>query len=265
MIPGASPARLFRAASRHADIPNLGLTAAERTDSRSSGIFGRLVRNAPTLGAALETAPFRRIGRVGDGGEPERTLEERVGIRSLRMVAAAGCDVGMDIISKQDCEALLDFIREIAAPGIALPSLDELQTMVACSFWASLETEEGRPVQFAMVFGAGATCGDEDLLASAAAVELSSDGIVKLAPAVLTEHTGLRVQRGPDGGLRIDGLTPLKATRWSSKHSRRASSGSSSGTAREPSCARATLPSLPATMRTICCSSSTPSPSTDSR
>ena len=124
------------------------------------------------------------------------------------MVAAAGCDVGMDIISKQDCEALLDFIREIAAPGIALPSLDELQTMVACSFWASLETEEGRPVTFALVFGAGARSGEEDLRL-ADAVELSSDGIVKLAPAVLAEHTGLRVQRGPDGGLGVDGLTPL--------------------------------------------------------
>lgn len=56
LIPGASPARLFRAASRHVDVANLGLTAGERTEIEALGTYGRLVRNAPTLGAALETA-----------------------------------------------------------------------------------------------------------------------------------------------------------------------------------------------------------------
>ena len=56
LIPGAIPARLFGAASRHADIPNLGLTVGERSDIRALGAFGRLIRSAPTLGAALESA-----------------------------------------------------------------------------------------------------------------------------------------------------------------------------------------------------------------
>ena len=56
LIPGTSPARLLGAALRHADIPNLGLTAGERTDIEALGIFGRLIRSAPTLGAALESA-----------------------------------------------------------------------------------------------------------------------------------------------------------------------------------------------------------------
>ena len=56
LIPAATPARLFRAAARHADVPNLGLTAAERTGVEALGMFGRLLRGAPTLGAALEAA-----------------------------------------------------------------------------------------------------------------------------------------------------------------------------------------------------------------
>lgn len=114
----------------------------------------------------------------------------------------------MDIISEQDCEALLDFLREIAA-GAPLPSLDELGRMIACSFWASLEREEGRSVAFALVFGAGASPGEADLCLAEGGAELSSDEIVKLAPAVLTQHTGLRVQRSSDGRLMISGLTPL--------------------------------------------------------
>jgi AraC-like DNA-binding protein len=56
LIPGTSPARLLGVALRHADIPNLGLTAGERADIGRLGTFGRLIRSAPTLGAALESA-----------------------------------------------------------------------------------------------------------------------------------------------------------------------------------------------------------------
>jgi hypothetical protein len=66
LIPGASPARLLRAAFRHADVPNLGLTVGERSDIEALGTFGRLIRNAPTLGAALESsAGVRRSLRIG--------------------------------------------------------------------------------------------------------------------------------------------------------------------------------------------------------
>lgn len=56
LIPGTSPARLLGVALRHADIPNLGLTAGERADIERLGTFGRLIRSAPSLGAALESA-----------------------------------------------------------------------------------------------------------------------------------------------------------------------------------------------------------------
>jgi AraC-like DNA-binding protein len=56
LIPATSPAWLFAAASRLADIPNLGLRVGERTDLATLGTFGHLVRSAPTLGAALEAA-----------------------------------------------------------------------------------------------------------------------------------------------------------------------------------------------------------------
>jgi hypothetical protein len=75
LIPGTSPARLLGAALQHADIPNLGLTVGERTDIEALGIFGRLIRSAPTLGAALESAARysttitsnRRCGSVAGG------------------------------------------------------------------------------------------------------------------------------------------------------------------------------------------------------
>jgi len=56
LIPTSSPARVFGAAARETGIPNLGLTVAERTTIDKIGVFGRLIRSAPTLGAALETA-----------------------------------------------------------------------------------------------------------------------------------------------------------------------------------------------------------------
>ena len=56
LIPATSPARLLEAALRHADIPTLGLTVGERADIETLGTFGRLIRSAPTLGAALESA-----------------------------------------------------------------------------------------------------------------------------------------------------------------------------------------------------------------
>jgi AraC-like DNA-binding protein len=56
LIPATSPARLLEAARQHADIPTLGLTVGERADIETLGTFGRLIRSAPTLGAALESA-----------------------------------------------------------------------------------------------------------------------------------------------------------------------------------------------------------------
>jgi AraC-like DNA-binding protein len=56
LIPATSTVRIFQAASRETDIPNLGLTVGERSTIDALGVFGRLIRSAPTLGAALKTA-----------------------------------------------------------------------------------------------------------------------------------------------------------------------------------------------------------------
>jgi AraC-like DNA-binding protein len=56
LIPGDTPVRLFAAASKRAEVPNLGLTAGERATIDNLGMFGQLIRRAPSLGAALESA-----------------------------------------------------------------------------------------------------------------------------------------------------------------------------------------------------------------
>ena len=56
LIPGTSTVRIFGAALQETDIPNIGLTVGERSDIDTLGIFGRLIRSAPTLGAALKSA-----------------------------------------------------------------------------------------------------------------------------------------------------------------------------------------------------------------
>jgi AraC-like DNA-binding protein len=56
LIPATSPVRIFREALRESGIPSVGLAAAEETSIEALGTFGRLVRSAPTLGAALKSA-----------------------------------------------------------------------------------------------------------------------------------------------------------------------------------------------------------------
>ena len=56
LIPATSTVRLLGPAFRSTGIPNLGLTAGERSTVESLGTFGRLFRSAPTLGAALQLA-----------------------------------------------------------------------------------------------------------------------------------------------------------------------------------------------------------------
>jgi hypothetical protein len=56
LIPSTSTVRIFAAASPETGIANLGLTVGERTTIDNLGVFGRLIRSEPTLGAALKTA-----------------------------------------------------------------------------------------------------------------------------------------------------------------------------------------------------------------
>jgi AraC-like DNA-binding protein len=56
LIPANSTVRIFRAAARDTGIPNLGLIVGEGCGTEALGLFGRLIRSAPTLGAAMKTA-----------------------------------------------------------------------------------------------------------------------------------------------------------------------------------------------------------------
>jgi AraC-like DNA-binding protein len=56
LVPMASAVRLIRAASLDTSVRGLGLTIGERTPIEALGMFGRLIRSAPTLGAALTSA-----------------------------------------------------------------------------------------------------------------------------------------------------------------------------------------------------------------
>jgi AraC-like DNA-binding protein len=56
LIPATSTVRIFGAAAPATGIRNLGLTVGEQTTIDALGVFGRLVRSEPTLGAALKTA-----------------------------------------------------------------------------------------------------------------------------------------------------------------------------------------------------------------
>jgi len=67
LIPATSTVRIFRALG-DIGIPNLGLTVGERTSIETLGIFGRLIRCAPTLGAALKAAC--RYNRMMTGNRP---------------------------------------------------------------------------------------------------------------------------------------------------------------------------------------------------
>src|SRR5262245_26608115 len=68
LIPGTSSVRIFGAALQETDIPNIGLTIGERSGIETFGMFGRLVRSAPTLGAALKSGV--RYSRVLTSNRP---------------------------------------------------------------------------------------------------------------------------------------------------------------------------------------------------
>jgi AraC-like DNA-binding protein len=114
LIPGTSPARLFAAAMRHADVPNVGLAVAEGADVETLGIFGRLVRGAPTLGAALETAVRYSTTITADRPLQLRPRGDRV---ELCMTVAARFDP-RDAAWQQDnhfCLGLMIGIVRLAA------------------------------------------------------------------------------------------------------------------------------------------------------
>ena len=127
LIPGTSPARLLGAALRHADIPNLGLTVGERTDIEILGTFGRLIRSAPTLGAALESAV--RYSTTITSNRPLR-LRPRGDRVDLCMSVADRFDP-RDVAWQQDnhfCLGLMIAVVRLAAGPSWRPAEVHLQT-----------------------------------------------------------------------------------------------------------------------------------------
>ena len=72
LVPSLSSTRLRGAAARVLAMPNFGLTLGERTAGDGLGLFGTLLRRAPTLGALLQAA-------VQYG--PMLSSRERIGLR----------------------------------------------------------------------------------------------------------------------------------------------------------------------------------------
>jgi len=127
LIPGTSPARLLGAALRHADIPNLGLTVGEQTDIEILGTFGRLIRSAPTLGAALESAV--RYSTTITSNRPLR-LRPRGDRVDLCMSVADRFDP-RDVAWQQDnhfCLGLMIAVVRLAAGPSWRPAEVHLQT-----------------------------------------------------------------------------------------------------------------------------------------
>lgn len=56
LVPSSASTRLRGAAARVLSMPDFGLTIGERAAAEPPGLYGALVRGAPTLGAALQAA-----------------------------------------------------------------------------------------------------------------------------------------------------------------------------------------------------------------
>ena len=127
LIPATSPARLFGAVLRHEDIPNLGLTAGEQAPIDVLGIFGRLIRSAPTLGAALKSAVRYSSKITSNRPLSLRPRGDRV---ELCMSVAARFDP-RDVAWQQDnhfCLGLMVGVVRLAAGPSWRPAEVHLQT-----------------------------------------------------------------------------------------------------------------------------------------
>jgi AraC-like DNA-binding protein len=117
LIPATSRLRLIRAATRHADIPNLGLTAGERHTIETAGVFGGLMRGARTLGAMLDSA-VRYTRMVTSDGRPR--LRDRGDRVELWWKVAPGFDprdAGWQQAEQHRLGVMLAFVRLALGPA----------------------------------------------------------------------------------------------------------------------------------------------------
>jgi AraC-like DNA-binding protein len=127
LIPATSTVRIFGAVARDHDIANLGLRAGEQTTIDTLGVFGRLIRREPTLGAALKTAA--RYSTIMTANRP-LCLRPRGDRVELCMTVADRFDP-RDLAWQHDnhfCLGLMMGLVRLAAGGSWRPAEVHLQT-----------------------------------------------------------------------------------------------------------------------------------------
>lgn len=115
----------------------------------------------------------------------------------------------MQILSTQDCRNLFHFIQELGEGDLSLPTFSQLEAMIGVAFWASLETEEGRPVQFSLLFARPWEADSLAPLKFERSLEFTPQRVVKLAPALLRSQRALALAPNRAGKLEIWGTTAL--------------------------------------------------------
>jgi AraC-like DNA-binding protein len=119
--------RLLGPAVRDTAIPTLGLSVAERTGIESLGIFGLLIRSAPTLAAALESAVCYSTAITADRTLWVRSRGDRV---EFCLAVTTRFDPG-DLAWQQDnhfCLGLMISIVRLAAGPAWRPAEVHLHT-----------------------------------------------------------------------------------------------------------------------------------------
>lgn len=89
----------------------------------------------------------------------------------------------------EETTRLWQFFRDLSGNGSGLPGLEQLQQILEVAFWASLEKEEARPVQFCLLFDSR----PQEGLLFEEALPLNVHSIVKLAPALVMAQTAMGI------------------------------------------------------------------------
>jgi AraC-like DNA-binding protein len=117
LIPATSTVRILGAAARDTGIPSLGFIVGERCGIEALGVFGRLIRSAPTLEAALGTAV--RYSRTMTANRP-LSLRPR-GDRAEFCMDVAGSFDPRDVAWQQDDQfslgLMIGVVRLAAGPS----------------------------------------------------------------------------------------------------------------------------------------------------
>jgi Arabinose-binding domain of AraC transcription regulator, N-term len=116
LIPAMSTHSFLKAALRHADIPNLGLTVGEEAIDKL-GLFGRLVRGAPTLGGALECAARNCSTLTSSGPVWLRLRGDRAEFCKAATAHFDPSDVGRQQASHLTLGVMIAIVRLAAGPS----------------------------------------------------------------------------------------------------------------------------------------------------